>query len=151
MTKRVPVPNGTTVWVSPNVNPATLAVPALTDPSWVQVQKITGLTHAGGDEKLSTHTPLGAYEDVRKPAGRNPMDIQMVYQDEPASAWHAAIVAGRDARTALAWRFTLPGGKTHIVFTGYASGSLLPVLDRNNLMVIAAQIAVNGTPERITN
>ncbi|WNW10128.1 phage tail tube protein [Pseudomonas sp. DTU_2021_1001937_2_SI_NGA_ILE_001] len=149
--KRVPVPNGTTVWVSPNVNQGNLQVPPVNDPSWVEVQRVTALSHAGGDEKLSTHTPLGAYEDVRRPAGRNPMDIQLAYQDAPDSAWHAAVLAARDAQAALAWRFTLPAGATHIVFTAFASGPLLPVMDRNQVMVISLQLAVNGTPQRIMN
>lgn len=150
MQKRVPLPNGTTIWVSPNVNPAMLAPPSPADASWIEVQKVTALTHSGGDEKFSTHSPLGSYEDVRKPAGRNPMDIQMSFEDAPGAPFVVAIAQGRDARAALAWKFKLPGGLTNIVFAGYASGALLPVLDRNQLMTIAITIAVIGTPNRIT-
>jgi len=149
MTKRVPLPNGTTIWVSSNVDQVTFAAPALADPSWIELQKVTVLTHSGGDEKFTTYSPLGAYEDVRKPSGRNPMDIQMTFQDEPDSAYVAAIRQGRDARSALAWKFKLPGGAASIVFTGYASGSLIPIMDRNQLMVIEIVIAVIGTPQRV--
>ena len=149
MQRRVPLPNGTTIWVSPNIDPATLAPPALADPSWIEVQKVTALTHSGGDEKFYTYSPLDEYEDVREPTGRNPMDIQMAFQDAPDSTYVVAIAHGRDARAALGWKFKLPGGLTNIVFSGYAGGSLIPVLDRNQLMVIAISIAVIGTPKRV--
>ena len=150
MQKRIPLPNGTTIWVSPAVTPGTFAPPGPTDASWIEVQKVTALTHSGGDEKFSTHSPLGSYEDVRTPAGRNLMDIQLSFEDAPDSAYAAAIAQGRDARAALAWKFKLPGGLTNIVFAGYASGAMLPVLDRNQLMTVAITIAVIGTPKRIT-
>lgn len=149
MQKRIPLPNGTTIWVSPAVTPGTFAPPVPTDSSWIEVQKVTALTHSGGDEKFSTHSPLGSYEDVRTPAGRNLMDIQLSFEDAPDSAYAAAIAQGRDARAALAWKFKLPGGLTNIVFAGYASGALLPILDRNQLMTIAITIAVIGAPKRI--
>lgn len=149
MQKRVPLPNGTTIWVSTNTDPATLAAPAVTDASWVEVQKVTALTSSGGEEKFATYSPLGEYEDVRDPSGRNPMDMQITLQDAPDSAYAAAIAQGREARAALGWMFKLPGGSAKIVFSGYASGSLIPVLDRNQLMVIAISIAVIGTPTRV--
>lgn len=149
MQKRIPLPNGTTIWVSPSVDP-TLAAPALSDPSWIEIQRVTSLTHSGGDEKFATSSPLASYVDKRVPAGRNLLDIQMAFQDDPESAHFAAIKEGRDSRSALAWQFKLPGGQSSIVFTGYASGSLIPVLDRNQLMVINLFIAVNGIPARIT-
>lgn len=149
MQKRIPLPNGTTIWVSPAVTPGTFAPPVPTDSSWIEVQKVTALTHSGGDEKFSTHSPLGSYEDVRTPAGRNLMDIQLSFEDAPDSAYAVAIAQGRDARAALAWKFKLPGGLTNIVFAGYASGVLLPVLDRNQLMTITITIAVIGAPKRI--
>ena len=114
------------------------------------MQRVTALTHSGGDEKFSIHSPLGSYEDVRTPAGRNLMDIQLSFEDAPGSAFVTAIELGRDSRAALAWKFKLPGGQVSIVFSGYASGSMIPVLDRNQLMVIAITIAVIGTPKRIT-
>ena len=150
MQKRIPLPNGTTIWVSPSVTPGTFTPPVPTDPSWIEVQRVTALTHSGGDEKFSIHSPLGSYEDVRTPAGRNLMDIQLSFEDAPGSAFVTAIELGRDARVALAWKFKLPGGQVSIVFSGYASGSMIPVLDRNQLMVIAITIAVIGTPKRIT-
>ena len=150
MQKRIPLPNGTTIWVSPAVTPGTFTPPGPTDASWIEVQKVTALTHSGGDEKFSTFSPLASYEDVRSPSGRNPMDIQLSFEDAPDSAYAAAIAQGRDARAALAWKFKLPGGLTNIVFAGYASGALLPVLDRNQLMTIAITIAVISTPKRIT-
>lgn len=150
MQKRIPLPNGTTIWVSPNVNPATKATPDPSEPGWIEVQKITSLTHSGGDEKFTIYSPLGSYEDVRTPSGRNLMDVQMSFQDAPGSAFATAIELGRDSRAALAWKFKLPGGQVSIVFSGYASGSMIPVLDRNQLMVIAITIAVIGTPKRIT-
>lgn len=150
MQKRIPLPNGTTIWVSPSVTPGTFTPPVPTDPSWIEVQRVTALTHSGGDEKFSIHSPLGSYEDVRTPAGRNLMDIQLSFEDAPGSAFVTAIELGRDSRVALAWKFKLPGGQVSIVFSGYASGSMIPVLDRNQLMVIAITIAVIGTPKRIT-
>ena len=150
MQKRIPLPNGTTIWVSQAVAPGTLTPPVPSDSSWIEVQKVTALTHSGGDEKFSIHSPLGSYEDVRTPAGRNLMDIQLSFEDAPGSAFVTAIELGRDARVALAWKFELPGGQVSIVFSGYASGSMIPVLDRNQLMVIAITIAVIGTPKRIT-
>jgi hypothetical protein len=151
MTTRVPLPNGTTTWVSSNVDPSTLAAPALADPSWIELKRVTALTHSGGDEKFTAYSPLAEYEDVRKPSGRNPMDFQLTFQDDPDSAYVAAIRQGRDARTALAWKFKLPSGLASIVFTGYASGSIIPILDRNQLMVIEIVIAVIGMPKRITS
>ncbi|WP_083333719.1 phage tail tube protein [Pseudomonas lundensis] len=150
MQKRIPLPNGTTIWVSPSVTQGTFTPPVPTDPSWIEVQRVTALTHSGGDEKFSIHSPLGSYEDVRTPAGRNLMDIQLSFEDAPGSAFVTAIELGRDSRAALAWKFKLPGGQVSIVFSGYASGSMIPVLDRNQLMVIAITIAVIGTPKRIT-
>ena len=150
MQKRIPLPNGTTIWVSPSVTPGTFTPPVPTDPSWIEVQRVTALTHSGGDEKFSNHSPLVSYEDVRTTAGRNLMDIQLSFEDAPGSAFVTAIELGRDSRAALAWKFKLPGGQVSIVFSGYASGSMIPVLDRNQLMVIAITIAVIGTPKRIT-
>jgi len=148
--KRVPLPNGTTIWVSPKVDPSTFSPPALTDLSWVEVQRVTSLTSSGGDERFSSYSPLGEYEDVRNPSGRNPMDMQLSFQDAPDSAYFAAIKSGRDTRSALAWMFKLPGAQTSIVFSGYASGPMLPVLDRNQLMTIPLTITVIGTPTRVT-
>jgi hypothetical protein len=148
MTKRVPLPNGTTVWVSAEVDLADQTPPALDSDSWVPVKKITSLTQAGGEERFLTYTPLGEYEDVRKPNGRNPIDVQMAFQDDPGSDHQTVIAAGRDARQPLAWKYTLPGGAS-IIYTGFASGGLLPTIDRNELMVLNYTIAVNGTPTRI--
>lgn len=150
MQKRIPLPNGTTIWVSPNIDAITQGAPPLNDASWIEVQRITSLSSAGGEEKISTYSPLGEYEDVRKPAGRNPTDMQISFEDSPDSAYFAAIKTARDSRNPLAWKFKLPGGVTNIVFTGYGSGSMLPVLDRNQLMTIPVAIAVIGTPQRIT-
>lgn len=150
MQKRIPLPNGTTIWVNSNVSPVTLAPPGIADMGWIEVQKITALTHSGGDEKFTIYSPLGSYEDVRTPSGRNLMDIQLSFEDAPDSLYAAAIELGRDSRAALAWKFKLPGGQVSIVFSGYASGSMIPALDRNQLMVIAITIAVIGTPKRIT-
>lgn len=150
MQKRIPLPNGTTIWVSPAVAPGTLTPPVPSDSSWIEVQKVTALTHSGGDEKFSVYSPLGSYEDVRTPSGRNLMDIQMGFEYAPDSSYSTAIAQGRDLRSALAWMFKLPGGQANIVFAGYASGPMLPILDRNQLMTIAIIIAVIGTPQRLT-
>ena len=148
MPRRVPLPNGTTVWVSAEVDATTMLPPAVNSSSWVAVKKITTLAQSGGDERFGTYTPLGNYEDVRKPNGRNPIDIQLGFQDDADSSHQSVITAARDARRPLAWKYDLPNG-AKITYVGFASGGLLPTLDRNNLMVLNLTIAVQGTPRRI--
>lgn len=148
MPKRVPLPNGTTVWVSAEVDLSDQAAPAVDSDSWVPVKKISSLTQAGGEERFLAYTPLGEYEDVRKPNGRNPIDVQMSFEDDPGSAHQVLIAAGRDNRQPLGWKYRLPSGAS-IVYTGFASGGAMPVMDRNQLMVLNYIIAVKGTPERI--
>lgn len=147
MPKRVPLPNGTTVWVSAEVDLSDQTPPAVDSGSWVPVRKITSLTQSGGEERFVTYTPLGEYEDVRKPNGRNPIDVQLVFEDDPGSDHQTVIATGRDSRQPLGWKYTLPSGAT-ITYTGFASGGLLPVMDRNQLMVLSFSIAVKGTPAR---
>ncbi|WP_062390948.1 phage tail tube protein [Pseudomonas abietaniphila] len=149
MTKRVPLPNGTTVWVSAQIDPSTQAPPDPSSASWVELKKITSLTQSGGDERFASFTPLGEYEDIRKPSGRNPIDVQLTLEDDPGSAHLTAIATGRDAQQALGWKYKLPNG-ANITYAGYASGGLLPVMDRNQLMVLNFTIAVQGTPKRFT-
>lgn len=147
MSQRVPLPNGTTVWVSADVDLATQTPPAVDSDTWVEVKKITSLTQSGGEERFLAYTPLGEYEDVRKPNGRNPIDVQMVFQDDPGSDHQVLIANGRDTRQPLGWKYKLPSGAS-ITYTGFASGSQIPVLDRNQLMVLNLSIAVKGTPAR---
>lgn len=143
---RVPLPNGATLWLMPVIGVSSLPQPST--PGWIQVQKVTGLTPNGGAERYSTHRPLGSYEDVRTPDGRDPIDIEVQYQDAPASAHHKAIVAAKNARQELAWMIRLRTGGS-IVFAGYPGGSLLPALDRSQLMVVSITVAVTVQPHRI--
>ncbi|NBB11823.1 phage tail tube protein [Pseudomonas sp. SLFW] len=147
MPKRVPLPNGTTVWVSAEVDLSDQTPPAVDSDSWVPVKKVTVLTQSGGEERFTSYTPLGEYEDVRKPNGRNPLDVQLGFQDDPDSDHQTVIATGRDARKPLAWKYVLPGG-AKVTYVGFASGGLLPILDRNQLMVLNFTIAVKGTPAR---
>lgn len=145
--KRVPLPNGTTVWVSPMVDSGTLLPPLPDSSAWTQITKLLSITQAGGEERFLNYTPLGQYEDERKPNGRNPIDVQFTVQDEPSSAYVSIISSGRDNQQLLAWKYVLPNGAV-ITYSGLASGGLMPVTDRNQLMVLNFTIAVRGTPQR---
>ncbi|MEB3843534.1 phage tail tube protein [Pseudomonas guariconensis] len=150
MTRRIPLPNGTTTWVTAKVDLVQFSLPPMSDASWIEVKKVTTPSHSGGDERFATFVPLGQYEDVSVPTGRDPIDIDLPVEDADAAAYLATIDKGRDTRVALGWRFTLPSG-VHIAWVGYASGGLMPQMERNNLMVRNYRIRVIGSPKRITS
>lgn len=147
---RIPLPNGSQVFVSSAVDAVTLDPPAVDAVGWVPIQKVTdGISASGGTERWAQHTPLGSYLDTRRPNGRDPIDMQISYQEAPGSAHHQLIAAGKAARAPLGWRIKFPNG-AQILFSGYASGTLLPVMNRNNLMTVTVSIAVIGEPQRIS-
>lgn len=146
---RIPLPNGSQVFVSAAVDAVTLDPPAVDAVSWVPIQKVTdGIGASGGTERWAQYAPLGSYLDTRRPNGRDPIDMQISYQEAPDSAHHQIIAAGKAARAPLGWRIKFPTG-AQILFSGYASGTLLPVMNRNNLMTVTVSIAVIGEPQRI--
>lgn len=146
---RIPLPNGSQVFVSGAVDAVMLDPPAADASSWVPIQRVTdGISTSGGAERWAQYAPLGSYLDTRRPNGRDPLDMQISYQEAPDSAHHQIIAAGKAARAPLGWRIKFPNG-AQILFSGYASGTLLPAMSRNNLMTVTVSIAVIGEPQRV--
>lgn len=146
----IPLPNGTTVWVSTSIDPMQQVVPAPTDSSWVQVQRVTdtGFSPSGGEESWATFMPLGSDVETVRPAGRSPHQVSLQFQDAPDSVYAQLITSARDAKRVLAWMLVLPTG-ARITFPGYATSGYLPVLSKNELMVIEFTIGLTAMPKRL--
>ncbi|WP_338547236.1 phage tail tube protein [Pseudomonas benzopyrenica] len=149
MQKILPLPNGTTVYVSASIDPRSMLVPDPTDTTWVEVKKVTGsgLSPSGGEEKWSSYQPLSGYEDKRFPTGRSLHDMALEFQDDPDSIHATLITDARDVRRLLAWQIKLPSGAL-ITFPAYATGGYIPTLNRNELMVVTFTLGLTAMPKR---
>jgi hypothetical protein len=145
----IPLPNGTTVFVSISISAETMLVPEPSDSSWVEVKKVTGsgLNPSGGEEKWSSYQPLAGYEDVRFPTGRSLHDIALQVQDDPESTHATLITSARDIQRLLAWQIRLPSGAL-ITFPAYATGGYFPTLNRNELLVVTFTLGLTAMPKR---
>ena len=123
-------------------------MPLPTDPGWIQVGKVIGVSPSGGDDRYKTRSPLGSYVDRQTPDGRSLPSLQVIYQDAPDSAHHQAIVTARDALQSLAWMIRLRSGSV-IMFVGHPGGSLLPSIARNQLLAVTVNIATTVAPQRM--
>ena len=74
--------------------------------------------------------------------------MSLQFQDDPASSHAQLITTARDAKRVLAWMLVLPSG-ARITFPGYATSGYMPVLNKNELMVIEFTVGLTAMPKRL--
>lgn len=114
---------------------------------WVQISKVTGFTPSGGEQQFATVGYLEDDDDRQFPTNRNPLNLVIVVEDQPAAAYVGVVEGFDESKELTVIRLKLRNGD-QILYPGYVSITPTPTMERNNIMTRTISVGLSGRPLR---
>lgn len=111
--------------------------------NWLEMPQVLNVGSSGGDARLTNIELLAARNSIAVPTGFNPIQQTITMAHDPALANYKAMVALSRVLAPVAFKWAIGGGAVSYSY-GYMSVSEVPILNRNQVNQVTAQISVIG-------
>ena len=115
--------------------------------AFTQISQIMGFQTSGGDQQFTNVSFMEQNFETQIPTLTSAMSISIDIADDPTLPGYIALKSAADARAIRALKLQLPDG-SFLLYQGYVSFNETPTLSKGQVMMVKANLSLQGKPVR---